>query len=294
MSRDVYQEITDRMIAALEKGTVPWRRNWTDASWPRNLVSNKAYRGVNVFLLATTDYASPYWLTFKQAKALGGTVRKGEHGTMITFWKLLDRKDQDEGEGGDSHGNGRRVPLLRGYTVFNLEQTDGVNPPAGRIEETEERTVDPIPAAEAIADGYPNGPEVRHGGNQPHYRPATDVIVLPAPVEFTDDAAYYAALFHELGHSTGAKHRLDRFEPGSYGSHAYGREELVAEMCAAFLCGEAGVEQATAGNQAAYLASWVRVLTEDPKAIVVAGGKAQRAADLILARTQPDHNEEAA
>lgn len=274
MSSQIYEIITDRICAMLEAGTIPWRKGWAggDAT-PVSAVSKKEYRGVNHFLLRCAGFASPYWLSFKQAQERGGHVRKGEKGMPVVFWKQYER----EGENGEK----RRVPVLRYYTVFNVAQIDGL-----RMEfpEPEIKAHRPIEEAEAIVAHMPNRPTIIHGEARAYFRPALDVVNMPAPGLFDMPEEYYGTLFHELTHSTGHESRLNRrpsTEPRSFGDPAYAREELVAEMGAAFLCAACGIERATLENSAAYIASWLKALRNDPKAVVIAAAQAQRAADYI-------------
>jgi antirestriction protein ArdC len=287
MSKDtVYEMVTERMITALEAGTVPWQKPWSGGKRPLNLVNGKPYRGVNIFLLHLTaleaGYKSPYWLSFKQAKELGGSVRKGEHGTVIVFWQMVKAKKTDEEEAG------KTVPMLRYYRVFNLEQCDGVRIPKGReIPETSTLDFDPITEAETIIAGYKNPPKIVEDRPEAFFRPDGDLVNLPPRATFTDEGEFYSTAFHELTHSTGSEKRLNRHTSKDqfvFGSHDYGREELVAEMGSAFLCAEAGIES-TFENSAAYLNGWLRTIKEDRRAVVVAAGAAQRAADYILNRS---------
>lgn len=278
---DVYQVVTDRIIEKLEAGTVPWRQPWNSGNAPRNLKGN-LYRGVNVFLLGMTEYRSPYWLTFKQAKEAGGSVKKGEQSTLIVFWKRLKVRDKDTDEL-------KVIPMLRYYRVFNLEQTENVKLPKRVVEHLAQDSHEHVAnvSAEQIIAGYANGPRIVEKGSRAYYTPASDMIAVPPKSAFAELSEFYSTLFHEVGHSTGHKSRLDRFKGNQqFGSHAYGREELVAEMTAAFLSAEAGIAvQSTEDNTAAYLASWIKTIREDPKAVVTAAGAAQRAADHVLGRT---------
>jgi len=279
--KDAYKLVTDRIIEALEAGIVPWHKPWK--SWaghgaPISLSTGKAYQGVNVWVLAATamihGYTSPYWTTFKQAQERGGTVRKGEKGTPVVFWKFIEKRDPASGEVTD------KIPFLRYFTVFNLDQCDNVTAPA--IEPLPER--DPIEACEQIAAGYWNGPRVNHGGNRAYYSPALDMIGMPLMGQFETSEHYYSTLFHEQVHSTGHADRLGRkslISPAPFGSEDYSREELIAEMGAAFLCGVAGIE-VNVPQHAAYIGSWLRNLQDDPKLVVQAAAAAQKAAGLIL------------
>jgi antirestriction protein ArdC len=275
----VYEIVTERILAELEKGQVPWRKPWRTLP-PANLISKKPYRGINVFLLALQGYGSQYWLTFNQAKQLGGNVRKGEHGTKIVFWRF-DRYETETAEGEiEEH----KSAFLRYYTVFNLEQTEGLKallalPPAF-----------PIESAEAMAKGMPNPPAFEQG-SQAAYLPSTDTVTMPSRTAFESQAEYYSTLFHELTHSTGHAKRLARegFDaPQRFGSESYSREELIAEMGSAMLCGVAGIEQATLSNSAAYLNSWIARLKADSRLVVSAASAAQKAADYIRGESPKD------
>jgi antirestriction protein ArdC len=277
---DVYEIVTDRILNLLSKGMVPWHRPWgsgTQDATPRNLKSGKAYRGVNVFVLNCAGFSSPYWLTFKQAKDMGGMVKKGEKGTPVIFWKRLMVEDKEQA------GEKKVIPLLRYYTVFNVEQCDGIQAPAAAARPT---GFSPIAAAEEAVKSYANPPAIGHGGMQAYYSPMRDAVTLPAPASFNTPAHYYATLFHELGHSTGHKSRLARdgiVKSDGFGNHLYSKEELVAEMTAAMLCGVTGIDATgLLDNSAAYINSWLRKLQDDRKLVVQAAAQAQKAADMIL------------
>lgn len=280
----VYEIITERIVEMLKQGTVPWRKTWNAGNAPRN-IDGYRYRGINVFLLHSLGYSSPFWMTFKQAQKRGGSVRKGEHGTVIVFWKIFRKAETDEVTG---EREVKTIPMLRYYRVFNLEQTENVKLPKAVAEfnAQAEREVETRVEAEDILAGYENGPLVRETGDQPVYMPLVDRVEVPPRNTFESADEFYVALFHELGHSTGHPSRLNRFQSGAFGSHEYGREELVAEMTAAFLAGEAGIET-TMPSHAAYLDAWIHTISEDVRAVVVAAGAAQRAADLILGHTAP-------
>ena len=274
--RDPYQVITDRIIKALEAGTAPWRKPWiADGNEPKNLISGRAYRGfLNRILLGLSNYESPYFLTYKQAKDLGGNVRRGEKGTVVTFWKIMDR----EGE----NGKEEHIPFLKTYTVFNaLAQCEGLD---GKVPDTAPPKFehDPIKEAEAIVAAMPKRPAISHGGGVACYMPDPDKVKMPLAERFTAREEYYSALFHELAHATGHKSRLDRGLSTCFGTHAYSKEELVAEMTAAYLCGQAGIVDKTLDNSAAYINGWLRALQNDRRLIVGAASQAQKAADFIL------------
>lgn len=291
-STTVYDMVNERILAALESGVAPWRRPWSAAGGPRNLHSGKAYRGINTFLLGLAPYSEPWWVTFKQATELGGSVRKGEKSTVAVFWKMQRIKDEESGKT-------KEVPILRYFRVFNLEQCDGVRIPRGRQTAITATLTDAdrIAAAETVVTGY-HGPSIGHGGDGAYYRPSADAVQMPNFESFESPQRYYSTLFHELGHSTGHSTRLARFGADNYavhrfGSADYGREELIAEMTAAYLCGETGILPDTADQSAAYLDSWRRAIKADVRAVVVAAGAAQRAADLILNRPDPRASETA-
>ena len=276
---NVYEIVTNQIIEQLDKGTVPWKKPWQELGLPMNLISRKPYSGINVFLLGFQHYAKPYWLTMKQGNSLGGKVRKGEKSTLITFWKFLDGKAED--------GTPKRIPLLRYYRVFNVAQFDNLKMPAWASEEP--RDFDPIESAEAIVKGYPEAPPIGHGGDRAYYRPSSDQIQMPVQEAFQSPEAYYSTLFHEMGHSTGHSTRLDRGLDSTlapFGSEDYSKEELVAEFCSAFLSAESGINQDGIAQSAAYIASWRKRLADDPKLVIGAASKAQRAANWILGKVE--------
>jgi antirestriction protein ArdC len=296
---NVYDVITARIVEQLERGTVPWRKPWGgQGSEPTSLATRKPYRGGNAFVLACSPYASPYWLTYRQAQALGGHVRKGERGWPVVFWKFFDDEPTDEGTDDGRQGRGR-APLLRYFTVFNVGQCDGL--PADKLPAVDAepvRTTAPIAACEAVLDGLPsNRPDIRHGHNGAFYRPSEDWIGMPDAGRFTSDTGYYATLFHELTHATGHASRLARpgiVDPSRFGSDSYSREELVAEMGAAFLCGHCGIDTAPlVESHAAYVASWLGRLRADSRLVVIAAAQAQKAADWILGRAAVQDSEPA-
>ena len=286
MSFDIYAAITTQIVTMLEAGVVPWRSpilGQSKAGWPKNLDSGREYGGVNVFLLAFTAWAKGYesanWLTFNQARAKGGGVKKGEKSSMVVFWKQYETTDKDTGE----HVT---LPVLRYFNVFNIEQCEGVTVPNANPSQLEQQAkpFPPIKAAESIARKYQGGPSVQHAGGRAYYMPTSDAVRIPEPSRFESPELYYATLFHELSHSTGHSSRLDRgidTTLAPFGSPDYGREELVAEMAAAFLCGHAGIAPVTVENNAAYIGGWIKSLKGDKRLAVVAAGAAQKAADWI-------------
>ena len=288
MQFDLYSEITKQVTDMLDQGVVPWRSpilGQGTAGHPKNLESGKPYRGINIFLLAFTAYArgyeSSYWITFNQAKQRGGNVKKGEKSSMVVFWKQYETEDRDTHEP-------TKIPVLRYYRVFNAEQVEGLEvPDASKFEPIDFK---PIEAAEAIAKGYEGAPELEHGGSQAFYRPSEDKVHMPEPTRFRSCEEYYSTLFHEYAHSTGHSKRLDRkldSDPKPFGTPDYGKEELVAEMAAAFLCGHAGITPTVIENQTAYVQGWLKTLKADKKLVISAAGQAQRAADWIRNQRTP-------
>jgi antirestriction protein ArdC len=284
MSDTIHRMVTERMIAALERGTVPWHKPWQAARGrPRSMSTGQTYRGVNVFLLGLTaaeeGYASPYWGTYRQISELGGQVRRGEHSTLITFWKqaALTEPDPQTGE------PARQLPVLRYYRVFNAAQADhlpeGFYPAPGQDPE--------IAAPQEVLDRYlAEGPRLLHvPGDRADYHPASDTIRLPLRSQFTSAEDYYATAFHEAGHSTGHPDRLNR--PGiaafdHFGSGQYAREELAAQMTSSLLCAQTGIDNPEVfGNSAGYIAGWLSALNEDRKLVITAAAQAQRACDVI-------------
>ena len=271
MNEKVHQVITDRVLALLKQGTVPWHKPWHGGEqMPRNLISRKAYRGVNVFLLHAMAYESPYWLTYKQAQALGGNVRQGEKACPVVFWKWLESEDLDE-----RTGTAKQVPMLRYYSAFNVGQCEGIAHHVPALPSGNGNAHQPIPEAEAIVASMPKRPDIRHGQGRAFYSPLGDFVGMPDKRVFETSEGYFDTLFHELTHATGHESRLARKgvsgtdgEWSSFGSTPYAKEELVAEMGAAFLCGHVGIVERTIDNSAAYIASWLERLANDPKLVV--------------------------
>ncbi len=288
-----YQIVTDKIVALLETGVIPWKASWKRPAGhgPKSLVTRKPYRGINHILLDVIahvqGYASPYWLTFHQALALGGHVRKGEKGSPCFFWKIYggEHETADETSAAEDTTKSKRF-VARYYTVFSLDQCDGIASPE---EPQPLPDFTPIAECERIVAGY-HGPTLDHGDFDPCYIPPSDRVCMPSPTSFASPETYYATLFHELGHSTGHSTRLARFakdSSASFGSVDYSKEELVAELTAAFLCAETGISPANLNDQAAYVAGWLAALKNDSRLIVTAAAQAEKAADLILGRAEP-------
>ena len=277
MNIESYERITERIVSLLEQGTVPWHKPWqVKTGLPRNLVSQKPYRGINVFLLMSMSYESPHWLTFRQALELGGNVKKGEKSCPVVFWKQLKIEDKEKEEQ-------RKIPLLRLYHVFNVAQCEGLKnaPPA-------ENTAFVATKPAEIVANMPNPPTIKHCMTAAFYSPTDDAVGMPGRERFDTEDNYHATLFHELVHSTGHEKRLKRAgiaERNRLGSDPYCKEELVAEIGSAFLCGHAGIVDGTINSSAAYVQSWLKKLQEDRTLIVYAAAQAQKAADYVLGRT---------
>ncbi|MDX8457231.1 ArdC family protein [Mesorhizobium humile] len=281
----LYSEITDRIIADLERGCVPWVKPWGSAKaslgLPKNAATGRGYSGINILILwgavIEHGYAGQNWLTFRQALSLGGNVRKGEHGTTIVHAdRFVPKNEKERAKAEDTEP--QAVPFLKRFTVFNVAQCEGL-PDAlySQPEPLPERQI--IPHAEALV--RKTGADIRIGGDRAFYMPSADFVQLPPQPAFFEQINYYRTCFHELGHWTGHPTRLARDLSGSFGSKAYAREELVAEITAAFTCSSLGIEPTV--RHADYIASWLEVLREDNRAIFRAASLASKAADFLLA-----------
>ena len=270
-----YEVMTNRILALLEQGTVPWHKPWDSAmGLPRNLFSQRSYTGINVWLLTAMGYASPFWATFHQVKAAGGSVRKGAHGVPVVFWKVSNHEDPETGE------TEKRF-VLRQYTVFNAVQLDGVAIPEITILA---HRFTPIERCAFLVEAMPQRPAILHGHQRAWYTPVTDTLHMPLPACFHSPEGYYATLYHELVHSVGHPSRLHRntlTDLCLFGDPTYAKEELVAEIGAAYLCGICGIANTTIANSAAYLQSWMAALRHDVTLLVQAAAQAQKAADYI-------------
>lgn len=276
--RNMHKEITDRIVARLKTGVVPWRQPWSSKGFgvmPRNALTQRAYSGANVILLWSraqeSGFSAPLWLTFKQALELGGNVRKGEKGETVIYVSKVIREDDD--------GVKRAIPFLKAYTVFNVAQCDNlpakVTHPNGPQRAVNPNTRDEL--AEAFIAS--TGATIRHGEPRAYYQPAGDFVNMPPFETFKSASLYYGVAFHELGHWTGAEKRLGRTFGKRFGDRSYAVEELVAELTSAFLCGEFGFDND--GVDADYIATWIKLLTEHEKVIVAAAAAASRAVEFM-------------
>lgn len=267
---DIYQTVTDSIIEALESGVkpwvCPWVRNGVAAGLPANLSTGTAYSGINIMLLwcsaAKQGFQDSRWLTYKQAQELGGQVRKGEHGTTAIFYKTLEKEAED--------GEIEKIPMLKSFTVFNVEQIDGL-----AIDAVPQPVIefDSLPEVEALFTR--SGAKITECGVKAFYRPATDEICLPERFRFADAANFYATGLHELVHWTGAKSRLNREKGGRFGSEGYAFEELIAELGSAFLMADLGVSGEV--QHESYIASWLKALKGDKRYIFKAAAAASKA-----------------
>lgn len=272
MKQSIYTRITHEIVADLERGLAPWVKPWTGSAdpIPHNAATGRRYRGINHLLLGMRCYALGFrtngWLTYRQARDLGGHVRKGEHGTTVVYYQPVEQTDEEE----------KKWAVLRAFTVFNLDQTEGLEAllPSDDVEIPWE------PLAEAERVITESGADVRHQGDKAFYAPSRDCVVMPTKSAFETANGYYATALHELSHWTGHKSRLGRDLTGRFGSEAYAAEELIAELSAAFLCDHCRIPSRL--QHSAYIAGWLKVLNDDHRAIFTAASHAQKAADYLL------------
>ena len=259
---DVYGIVTEKIINLLEQGIVPWRRPWTGSGLPRNVVSKKPYRGINHFLLSASKHVQPYWLTMRQAIELGGHVLEGEESTVVVFWKVdAVKENAEDADHEQPEPKSRRRFILRYYRLWNLEQCELPQAALDRLPKIETHEHDSIEATDQIVGAMPNPPEIHHAGSKAFYSSMTDRVTMPPRNLFVSAEEYSATLLHELAHSTGHPKRLARAgitEAAAFGSAVYSKEELIAEMGAAYLCAEAGISNTVIANQAAYVAGWLK------------------------------------
>ncbi len=284
---DVYSIITNRIIEQLELQVIPWRKPWTEGGPPQNLFNKRPYTGINTWLLGSLGYAQNYFLTWKQIKAVGASVKKGEKGHLIVFWKKLEI-NQSTAKTDDQ----RPKYLLRYYKVFNIAQIDHL--PEILTIPYLAHPVSFIAACDEIIERMSNCPQIKHGKQQAYYDVEKDYINMPKQGSFGSVASYYCTVFHELVHSTGHQSRLNRkeiVEPSKYGSELYSIEELTAEIGACYLNSVAGIVNTEFDNSVAYIKGWIDKLKSDKRMIIYASGQAQRAVDYIL-NVRPGNSEE--
>ena len=285
-----YERITAAIAAALTGELPAWRKPWRTlrdngaATMPRNAITGHSYRGINVPLLWCRQDQDMRYLTFNQAKAHGGSVKRGEHGTQVVFWQKRQLKQRDE----SGEESTRSALLLKLYTVFALSQTEGVQLPKIR---DAIKPQDPPTIMVGVFSKL--GATVKHGGNHAAYAPGPDVILMPRPEAFSSEDSYAATGLHESTHWSGAKSRLARDLTGRFGTKSYAAEELVAELGSAFLCAELGVNMALE-HHASYIDTWRQLLRADSRAVFTAASKAQQAADFLLGKIRPTESAEEA
>ncbi|BBJ23056.1 ArdC family protein [Candidatus Nitrotoga sp. AM1P] len=281
---DIYTRVTNKIIADLEQGTRPWFKPWSASNTTDRITlplrhNGVPYRGINILLLwgeaMAKGYSSSRWMTFKQASELGANVRKGEHGSLVVYANTITKTESDD----NGQEIEREIPFMKGYTVFNVEQIEGL-PDSYQIKpEPKGETLQLIEQAEAFFAA--SGATFRHGGNRAYYAPALDLIQLPPAEAFRDAESYASTKAHELTHWTSHPSRLNRILGKRFGDEAYAAEELIAELGAAFLSVDLGITPEPREDHAAYLAHWLKVLREDRKAIFTAAAHAQRAVDFL-------------
>lgn len=283
---DIYQSVTDTIIAAIEGGIsssleLPWH---CVNRIPENAKTGNRYQGINIPLLwacqVKCGYSASLWASYRQWTELGAQVKRGEKGAPVVFWKAFEVQPEGDNQQGETRY------FARHSTVFNIDQVEGFKCES----DFTACVISSIGAADALIDA--TGAEIRHGGDCAYYSVAEDYIALPCPAQFKDSKAstatqnYYSTLFHELIHWSGARHRLDRFTQSRFGDPAYAFEELVAELGAAFLCGACGVESAAREDHSQYIGNWLKALKGDRKFIFSAASQAQRSADFLLSFQQ--------
>ena len=287
MKDDIYDRITNRIIESLEAGVRPWLKPWNAGHAAGRITrplrhNGQPYSGINVFMLwmeaKARGYSAPIWMTFRQAQELGGHVRKGEKGSLVVYANSMTKTEIDAESGEEQD---RTIPFLKGYTVFNVEQIDEL--PAHYYARAAAPVLDPIERIAPVESFLAHtGAAVSHGGNQAFYMPSQDRIQMPPFAFFRDPESYYATLLHETVHWTKHATRLERdFGRKRWGDEGYAMEELVAEIGAAFLSADLGITPDIREDHASYIASWLKVLKDDKRAIFSAAGHAQRAASFL-------------
>jgi antirestriction protein ArdC len=286
MKQDIYERITSRIVAELEQGARPWLKPWNAEHAAGRITrplrcNGQPYQGINVLMLwgeaVAKGYAAPIWMTFKQALELGAHVRKGEHGSLVVYADRIRRTELNEATGEEAE---REIPFLKGYTVFNVEQVEGLPPHFYAVAEPRLDPVQRINRADSFFAAL--RADIRHGGNMAYYSVTDDYVQMPPFECFRDAESYYATLAHECTHWTRHGKRLERdFGRKRWGDEGYAMEELVAELGAAFVSAELDLTPEPREDHAAYIASWLKVLKNDKRAIFTAASHAQRAADYL-------------
>lgn len=288
---DLYQTVTDRIVALLEQGIIPWRKPWSSAGPPMNAISKRAYQGINLWMLLCLPYQSNLFLTWEQLHKVNGSVLRGEKGHIVVYWQMPERTI-------DELASEEQTPvrtLLRYHKVFNVEQCQGINPSV--LTSTFERQNDPIKACEIVIENFHDRPGISLGKDMAAYFHPEDLVYMPPMKAFDSSEAYYSTLFHELIHSTGHEKRLNRktlTEMAEFGSEPYSIEELVAELGTCFLSSHTGILEKEFKNSAAYIQGWLAKLKNDKRFVMVASTQAQKASDYILSGRRKEQEEYAA
>jgi antirestriction protein ArdC len=289
MKTTLYETITQQVVEAIEAGAgaykMPWHARGADISSPRNAITGRAYRGLNVITLWMTAEAKAWqagqWATYQQWHEAGAQVRKGEKATTVFFWKQIEQQGAAELDSEEDNAERHKRFFAKAFSVFNADQVDGFTPVSVPELPEKDREI----GAEAFFAAL--GANIRHGGDRAFYTPGLDYVQIPAFEQFKTAAAYYGVLAHECTHWSGAKHRLARDLSGRFGSDCYAMEELVAELGAAFVSGHLALPVEPRRDHAPYIASWLKVLKQDSRAIFTAASKAQAAADYLIGFTEP-------
>lgn len=277
MNTKVEQIVTDRIVAGLKKGNIPWQKPWKagkngTVAYPCNAISKRPYSGINAVLLSMDNYTCPFYATYKQISDMGGNVRKGEKSTIIIYWNIIEKKKIVNGL-----EKTEKIPFLRYHNVFNLEQAENITIP--------EYTAPELLKSTDIIESYVDGPIIQHGGSdKAYYQPSRDIVVMPHRDTFITEDSYQQVMYHELIHSTGSEKRLNRLE---LGRKSYAYEELIAEIGSAMLCQMSGISWNVENTQA-YINGWIEVLQNDPKLIISAGSKAQKAIDYMIGKEKEE------
>lgn len=293
MKQDIYTQVTNRIIEALERGVAPWVCPWSSkgGGFPVNAATGHQYQGINILLLWIAamehGFSTDRWLTYRQALNAGGHVRKGEQGHLAVLYKPMSRPEVDQnGQPVLDEETGQQVEVhyavIRSFVLFNVDQCEGLSEEVRGLSPENDWHFDPVTAADEVI--WNSGAVIRHGGNRAFYRPSADVIQMPEQSAFFGSEHYYATLLHELAHWTGHASRLNRegiVQPPGYNKQDYAFEELVAELGAAFLCTQLGIQGDL--RHEGYIESWLKVLRGDKKAIFKASGQARQASEFLLA-----------
>ena len=279
-NKQIYEKVNEKIMDLISKGTMPWEMTWEGSTLPINFASNTQYRGINIWMLSATamfnGYSHNQWLTFNQARKLGGAVKRNEKASFVVFAKKIEKKGQDD----VTEDERDSFFLYQYYNVFNIAQCDGITPIENKVRENT-----PLEEAEKIVAGYKNKPEIIRGQYSPCYSPLNDKVFMPTIDAFKSSEEYYGALFHELAHSTGHESRMNRDLAGKMDKTSYSKEELIAEFTASYLRAMTGIATPVAdANSASYIDGWSEIIKKDSRIIMNSASKAMRVADYILGK----------